>query len=156
MRAGRAAAAIFLLAAAVAWPRPVPAVETRRGVLAQLEGRYVHARRLRMLDAERTPYLAEDVLEIEQTGRRRARLRLTSSFPNGHSCTIEGEARVRGEALVLKERRAGADGRLCRLSVRQWSGRIQWSDGGGSCASYCGTRGTLNGSLPYRARPALR
>lgn len=156
MRAGGAAAAILVLAAAAASPRPAPSAEHRRDVLAGLEGRYAETHRLRMLDPERTSYLAEDVLEIERSGRRRARLRLTTSFSNGHSCTIEGEARLRGGALVLTERRAGADGRLCRLSVRQWSGRIRWSDGGGSCASYCGTRGSLNGSLPYRSRSTAR
>ena len=109
-----------------------------------------------MLDPEGSFYLAEDVLEIEAIGRRQARISLTSHFPNGHSCTIEGKAKLSRGALLLRERSAGPDGRLCRLVVRREGGRMRWSDGGGSCASYCGMRGSLNGSLPYGTRAAPR
>ena len=153
---GAIAAAGCLLAVAALWQSPSPAGEPPRVGVAELEGRYARTHRLPMLDGMGVEYLAEDWLEIDRIDDRRARVRLTTYFPNGHSCSLEGKAMLRRGALVLTERHRGADGRRCRLAVRRQGGSVRWSDGGGSCASYCGMRGSLNGSVPYAARAAPR
>lgn len=150
-----AIAGVGAAATALAWQIPAPAGSAPRTALAELEGRYSRAHRLPMLDGSDTAYQAEDALEIVRASRRRARLRLTTQFPNGHSCTFEGTGRLSGGILTVREARRGVDGRLCRLAVRRQGGWILWTDGGGSCVSYCGMRGSLNGRLPYGSRIPL-
>ena len=141
---------------ALAFTLALTAAGSPRDAIEALEGRHARTHRLLMLDGSYSTYLAEDVVEIARIGRRSARIGVTTHFPNGHSCTIEGKAVAQGGALVLAEARRGAGGRLCRLTVRRLGDWVDWSDGGGSCASYCGMRGSLTGRMRHGSSAAPR
>jgi len=102
-------------------------------------------------------YTGQDIVEIVPVTPRAAYVRLSLDFFNGHVCGIYGVATVDGDALVYRDPRDPGDGGTrCTLTLRQHSGKLRWSDAEGSCQSYCGARGTLNGELPMASKRPIR
>ncbi|HYJ53670.1 MAG TPA: hypothetical protein VEW04_10915 [Allosphingosinicella sp.] len=130
-----AAAAAILSAAA-----PAPLVD-------RLAGRYSHRFTNSTIFGETS--LVEDVLEIVPIDRHRGYFRAELNFFNDHMCAISGVARVEGRSLVYR----ASDPRLlpgpgCVMRIRQIGARLDLDDGGGTCRSTCGARGSYSGGEP--------
>ncbi|MGI4733354.1 MAG: hypothetical protein ACRYFW_16660 [Janthinobacterium lividum] len=140
--AGLAGLIVGAGAAALAAPAPSTPV-------AALAGRYSHHFTDRLVDG--TAYPADDVAEIVPINATHAYVRFALDFANGHSCSLAGIAAASGDALVYVEpadKAVEGVGR-CTLAIRRDGDRLAWTDGG-SCAAYCGARGTFRtGDLPW-------
>ena len=102
-------------------------------------------------------YTGQDIVEIVPVTPRAAYVRLSLDFFNGHVCGIYGVATVDGDALVYRDPRDPDDGgQPCTLTLRQQGGKLRWDDTKGSCQSYCGARGSLNGDLPFASKRPIR
>lgn len=101
-------------------------------------------------------YTGEDIVEIVPVTPRAAYVRLSLDFFNGHICGIYGVATVEGDALVYHDPRDPEQaGPPCTLTLRRTGDKIAWNDAG-SCRSYCGARGSLNGDLPFARKRPIR
>lgn len=103
-------------------------------------------------------YTGENIVEIVQVAPRAAYVRLNLDFFNGHKCGIYGIATAQGDALVYREASEPSPGeRRCTLSIRRRGSKLAWDDDSGTCAAYCGARGSLtNGSLAYASKRPIR
>ena len=113
------------------------------GILGQIAGRY--ERSFKSGDVSGDSYSVTDIVEIVPQGADRARVSMELNFFNGHSCEIEGVARVEGRRLVLRAPELDmTDGTQCRLVIWKQGNMLRWSDGQRSCANACGARGVLD------------
>ena len=120
-----------------------------------LAGRYTHSFRNGTVDGSR--FTSTDTLLIVPTDDRHVVFSLDLAFFNGHMCGIGGRARLEGDALVYRdpEMTGYGTGGSCTLRIRRANGRIVWSDAG-TCAGYCGARGSLDGGgMAWSSRRAI-
>jgi hypothetical protein len=91
-------------------------------------------------------YWSDDVVEIVPVDTNHAYFRADLQFYNGHSCGISGIAKAVGNTLVYTEKQPSYDGGpVCRLAISTKGKSLLLDDRSGSCQSYCGARGSLNG-----------
>ncbi len=116
-----------------------------------LAGRY--GSHFRNGDVEGEKYWSDDVVEIVPVGPDTAYVRLELDFFNGHMCLLSGIGRVEGERIVYNDHGSMSPGEPCVLSVSRRGSGLLIDDGGGSCKSYCGERGSLSDdTLPFSSR----
>lgn len=102
-------------------------------------------------------YTGEDIVEIVPVTPRAAYVRLSLDFFNGHVCGLYGIATVDRDTLVYRDPRdPGEGGKPCVLTIRRAGAKLAWNDAEGSCQSYCGARGSLNGDLPFASKRPIR
>lgn len=120
-----------------------------------LAGRY--GSHFRNGDVQGDKYWSDDVAEIVAVGPNAAYVRLELEFYNGHMCSISGIGRMEGERIVYDDHGSMVPGEPpCVLSVSRRGGDLLVDDGGGSCKSYCGERGSLsNETLPFSSRRSI-
>ncbi len=117
----------------------------------QLAGRYSRHFPNALMDGTR--YWSDDVVEIVPVGARHAYMRIRLEYANGHQCGLSGVAVAEGPALVYREPPEESDDGSCRLRIQRDGASLRLDDGGGSCSTYCGARGTLSGvTLPWRSK----
>ncbi|MBX9859951.1 MAG: hypothetical protein K2Y20_10225 [Sphingomonas sp.] len=121
-----------------------------------LAGRYYEQFPDALVSGEK--YTGENVVEIVPVAPRAAYVRFNLDFFNGHKCGIYGIATAQGDALVYREASEPSSGeRRCTLSIKQQGTKLAWDDDGGTCAAYCGARGSLSkGSLAYASKRTIR
>jgi hypothetical protein len=118
-------------------------------------GRYSESFMSGLVDGSK--YRASNEVEIRPIDATSASVALSLSFYNGHSCWIEGRAKVEGSRLVLSEPEyESSEGKPCRLEIWKDRSRLRWSDGDNTCKDGCGARGTFSqGSVPLRSKRRL-
>jgi hypothetical protein len=119
---------------------------------SDLAGRYTHS--FRNGDVSGARFTSTDSVTIVATGPAGAYVDLRLNFFNGHECSIGGIAALEGARLVLRDADArGFDGTPCTLSLWRDGARLRWDDGGGSCQSNCGARGSFSdGEMRWASR----
>lgn len=124
------------------------------GPAQDLAGRYGKHHAIGMVHE---PAIAvDDVVEIVPVAPDAAYVRLRLHFFNGHICSLSGVATAEGNALVYREPEEADQPRRCTLRIERAGSELRLSDGGGSCWSYCGARGSLDGiTLPWRSRRTI-
>ncbi len=139
---------VFLLLAGVAGSSAARADRT----VDALAGRY--GSHFRNGDVQGDKYWSDDVAEIVAVGPDAAYVRLELDFYNGHTCLLSGIGRVEGERIVYDDHASMSPGEPpCMLSVSRRGSDLLIDDGGGSCKSYCGERGSLSDdTLPFSSR----
>lgn len=123
--------------------------------LGQWAGRYSESFMSGLVDGSK--YRASNEVEIRPVDATSADVALSLSFFNGHSCWIEGRAKLEGNRLVLNEPEyENYEGKPCRLELWRERGKLRWSDGDNTCKDGCGARGTFSsGSVPLRSKRRL-
>lgn len=123
--------------------------------LDQWAGRYSESFMSGLVDGSK--YRATNEVEIRPVDATSADVSLSLAFFNGHSCWIEGRAKVEGVRLVLNQSEyENHDGKACRLELWRDRSRLRWSDGENTCKDGCGARGSFSqGSVPLRSRRRL-
>ena len=139
------AALPVLLAAGAATPDPSTA----------LAGRYYRQFPNALVTGEK--YTGEDIVEIVPVARNAAYVRVELSYYNGHSCSNWGVARAERDTLVYRQPRSEYDDTQCILTLRRAGKSLLIDDGGGTCSSSCGARGTLTAvKLPWASKRPIR
>ena len=111
--------------------------------LDRLAGRYSHVFTNGFVDGSK--YRSENVVEVRPVDAKHADVALSLEFYNGHSCWIEGRARVEGRKLVLRVADYDEEGGApCKLELWTDRTRLHWSDGDNTCKAGCGARGTFS------------
>ena len=86
-----------------------------------------------------------------------AYIRVHLDYYNGHTCGIYGVASSRGDALIYPDPKPNHENAGCVLTMRHVGKSFTIDDGGGSCSSYCGARGTFSVvKLPYESKRPIR
>lgn len=148
---GRPGSLLIACVALVAAEAPV----SEGSVMSELAGRYARPYAGSYVEGE--PYAGEDYIEISPTRDSHARISLFLNFRNGHSCSLEGNARIIESRLVFRDPHVEPGETRCVLAVWREGGDLRFSDGDHSCSHYCGMRGSLSGGrLPYALRRPLR
>lgn len=139
---------VFLLLAAIAGSSAARADQTADA----LAGRY--GSHFRNGDVQGNTYWSDDVVEIVPVGGDAAYVRMELNFYNGHMCQVSGIGRVEDGRIVYDDHAVETPGEPpCVLSVSRRGGDLLIDDGGGSCKTYCGVRGSLSGqTLPFSSR----
>lgn len=121
-----------------------------------LAGRYYAQFANALVSGEK--YTGQNIVEIVPVAPRAAYVRLNLDFFNGHKCGIYGIATAQGDALVYRDPSEPSPGeRRCTLSIKREGTKLTWDDDGGTCAAYCGARGTLsNSSIAYASKRPIR
>ncbi len=103
-----------------------------------------------------------DEVSIAPIDAGHAKVTFALNFFNGHTCDLEGTAKLVGQKLVFTDP-DGWDGKACKLEIWRQGKDLRWTDRDGGCHSYCGARGTFTDmkmALKYRkplsARPKPR
>ncbi|GAB2870274.1 hypothetical protein GCM10027277_44450 [Pseudoduganella ginsengisoli] len=97
-----------------------------------------------------TPYESEDIVEIVPYDATHIYVRAELQFYNGHSCSISGMAGYEQGRFVYHDPEKAYDGGPpCTLAVASSKDGITLTDrltpdGGATCRSYCGARGSLS------------
>ena len=105
-------------------------------------------------DVQGDTYWSDDVVEIVRVSGNAAYVRLELDFYNGHMCSVGGIGRVEGGRIVYDDHAVESPSEPpCVLSVSRRGGDLLIDDGGGSCKTYCGERGSLSDqTLPFSSR----
>jgi hypothetical protein len=145
----------FVLAAAATASFSVGALAASVPGLEQWAGRYSRSFMSGLVDGTR--FRATDEVEIRPVDAISADVALSLTFFNGHTCWIEGRAKLEGRRLVLNQPEyTNYEGKPCRLELWRERGKLRWSDGENTCKDGCGARGTFTvGSVPLRSRRPL-
>jgi hypothetical protein len=125
---------------------------------ARIAGRY--GRHFQNGRVDGSSYGVDDVLEIVKLDRDRAYFRARVNFYNGHLCAISGIAHAEPGGLVYHAASTSLPNDPCALRLSERRTKVRLDDAG-SCHSFCGARGSLNGvefdresrrPIPYLAR----
>ena len=93
-------------------------------------------------------YPVDDIVEAVPVDGSHAFVRVHLNFYNGHECALSGVAEARDDALVYTEPAGLATDGLprCILALHRSGPRLVWTDAGGTCHKYCGSRGGFGGA----------
>jgi hypothetical protein len=109
---------------------------------ARIAGRY--GRHFQNARFDGSKFWSDDVLEIEKLDRSRSYFRARVNFYNGHICAISGIAHAEPGALVYRAAKPSIPNDHCVLRLSERGTKVRLDDAG-SCHSFCGARGNLNG-----------
>jgi len=103
-------------------------------------------------------YTGENIVEVVPVAQGAAYVRVHLDYYNGHTCGIYGVATARADALVYRDLKANYESATgCVLTVRRSGKSLSIDDGGGTCSSYCGARGTFSDvKLPDKSKRPIR
>jgi len=130
-----------MLAATRAAPDPAQA----------LAGRYYRQFSDALVNGDK--YTGEDIVEIVPVAPNSAYFRIHLDYYNGHTCGISGVATGEAGALVYRDPQKQYGGSTCVLRLQRSGRSLAIDDGGGSCKSFCGARGSLSKvEVPYASK----
>lgn len=120
-----------------------------------LAGRYSAHFKNGLISGER--YFSDDVAEIVPVDASHAYVRFALQFANGHSCSLAGVAKAKGDSLVYVEPAGKMYGDVrCTLTIARHGAKLAWDDNEGSCRTYCGARGSfIHDDLPWSSKRAI-
>ena len=102
-------------------------------------------------------YTGENIVEVVPVASHAAYVRVHLDYFNGHTCGLYGVAKSYGDALVFRDLKQDLENQVCVLTVRRVGKSLSLDDGGGTCRSYCGARGSLSQvELPYGNKRPIR
>ena len=124
-------------------------------VVDALAGRYARHFQNGLVDGSK--YWSDDVVEIVPVAPEAAYVRASLQFFNGDSCDVSGVARAEGDALVYRQSATPlGGGEKCVLRVSHAGADLKLEDVDGFCrAQFCGARGMLDWSVPFRSRKPI-